>query len=330
MSKPSAIERIKDAALRLVVERGVGGTTIRDLAQMAGVAEGALYRHYATKEDLIRELFRERYAAYARRLELVQAKERGLRAKLRAIVRDTCRLFDDDQVTYRFLLLAQHGSKLAPGLLESLTQRTEGWAAGLRLAAMSLSAHPDPGQFVKELVTEDSALTGYLVDEVIKVQSPEVREVLLSTSILEHFSTDAAVELAGDEQAPPARQQQQVAIAPDVLLRAFRTRWRRGCAQGQQRHGVEAGQPTDGLELALILVVVVRLDLDGEGGRRRCDGYADHGGEGRQRELRPQRREMVLLFGERRRHGAGDGENRSERAAPQAIGIAPAGATIQE
>ena len=66
---------------------------------------------------------------------------------------------------------------------------------------MSLGAHPDPGQFVKELVTEDSALTGYLVDEVIKVQPPEVREVLLSTSILEHFSTDAAVELAGDEQA---------------------------------------------------------------------------------------------------------------------------------
>ena len=99
------------------------------------------------------------------------------------------------------LLLAQHGSKLAPGLLESLTQRTEGWAAGLRLAAMSLGTHPDPVQFVKELVTEDSALTGYLVDEVIKVQPPEVREVLLSTSILEHFSTDAAVELAGDEQA---------------------------------------------------------------------------------------------------------------------------------
>ena len=99
------------------------------------------------------------------------------------------------------LLLAQHGSRLAPGLLESLTERTEGWAAGLRLAAMSLGAHPDPGQFVKELVTEESALTGYLVDEVIKVQPPEVREVLLSTSILEHFSTDAAVELADDEQA---------------------------------------------------------------------------------------------------------------------------------
>jgi LuxR family maltose regulon positive regulatory protein len=99
------------------------------------------------------------------------------------------------------LLLAQHRSTLTADLLESLTRRTEGWAAGLRLAAISLSAHPDPGQFVKELMAEDSTLTGYLLDEVLKVQPPEVREVLLSTSILEHFSAEAAVALAGNEQA---------------------------------------------------------------------------------------------------------------------------------
>jgi LuxR family transcriptional regulator, maltose regulon positive regulatory protein len=99
------------------------------------------------------------------------------------------------------LLLAQHGSTLPADSLESLTQRTEGWAAGLRLAAMSLGAHPDPGQFIKELLTEDSALICYLVDEVLNVQPPEVREVLLSTSILEHVSADGAVELTGDGHA---------------------------------------------------------------------------------------------------------------------------------
>jgi LuxR family transcriptional regulator, maltose regulon positive regulatory protein len=99
------------------------------------------------------------------------------------------------------LLLAQHGSTLPADSLESLTQRTEGWAAGLRLAAMSLGAHPDPGQFIKELLTEDSALICYLVDEVLNVQPPEVREVLLSTSILEHVSADGAVELTGDKHA---------------------------------------------------------------------------------------------------------------------------------
>ena len=98
-------------------------------------------------------------------------------------------------------LLAQHGSTLTADLARSLTQRTEGWAAGLRLAAISLGSHPDPGQFVKELIAEDSALIGYLVEEVLNVQPPEVREVLLSTSILEHLNADAAVELTGDDQA---------------------------------------------------------------------------------------------------------------------------------
>jgi LuxR family transcriptional regulator, maltose regulon positive regulatory protein len=99
------------------------------------------------------------------------------------------------------LLLAQHGCTLTSDLVESLTRRTEGWAAGLRLAAMSLAAHPDPGQFVKELATEDSALTGYLVQEVLAAQPPQVRDVALRTSILEDVSADAAVEVTGDERA---------------------------------------------------------------------------------------------------------------------------------
>jgi LuxR family transcriptional regulator, maltose regulon positive regulatory protein len=98
-------------------------------------------------------------------------------------------------------LLAQHGGRLKADALENLTQRTEGWAAGLRLAAISLSNHPDPGQFVKELLAEDSALIGYLVDEVLDVQPPQVRDILLSTSILEQVNADAAAELTGDERA---------------------------------------------------------------------------------------------------------------------------------
>jgi LuxR family transcriptional regulator, maltose regulon positive regulatory protein len=99
------------------------------------------------------------------------------------------------------LLLAQHGGTVSADSLECLTRRTEGWAAGLRLAAISIDSHPDPDQFVTELITEDSALTGYLVEEVLNAQPPEVREVLLSTSILDQVSAEAASELAGDEQA---------------------------------------------------------------------------------------------------------------------------------
>ena len=99
------------------------------------------------------------------------------------------------------LLMAQHGCALSAESLECLTRRTEGWAAGLRLAAISMDSHPDPDQFVKELITEDSALTGYLVEEVLSTQPPEVRDVLLSTSILEQVSVEAASELTGDERA---------------------------------------------------------------------------------------------------------------------------------
>jgi LuxR family maltose regulon positive regulatory protein len=99
------------------------------------------------------------------------------------------------------LMLAQHGSPLSADSLEYLTQRTEGWAAGIRLAALSLRAHPDPDQFVKELTSEDNALTSYLMEEVLGTQPPEVQEILLSASILDHVSPDCAGELAGDSQA---------------------------------------------------------------------------------------------------------------------------------
>ena len=98
-------------------------------------------------------------------------------------------------------LMAQHDVTLPADSLEGLTRRTEGWAAGLRLAAISMGAHPDPDQFVKELITEDSALTGYLVEEVLSTQPPEVQDLLLSTSILEQVSAEAAGVLTGNEQA---------------------------------------------------------------------------------------------------------------------------------
>jgi LuxR family transcriptional regulator, maltose regulon positive regulatory protein len=98
-------------------------------------------------------------------------------------------------------LLAHHGIALSDAAIEGLTGRTEGWVAGIRLAALSLHGRPDPEQFVKELEAEDSAITGYLVDEVLNAQPHSVRDMLLRTSILECVNVDLASELAGDPQA---------------------------------------------------------------------------------------------------------------------------------
>jgi LuxR family maltose regulon positive regulatory protein len=100
------------------------------------------------------------------------------------------------------LLLAHHDISLSRAAVQRLTQRTEGWAAGLRLAALSLDGHPDPEQFVKELEAEDSAVTSYLVDEVLNAQPAAVRNLLLRTSILDSVSTDLASEFTGDPNAP--------------------------------------------------------------------------------------------------------------------------------
>ena len=96
------------------------------------------------------------------------------------------------------LLLAHHGLSLPTSMLERITGRTEGWAAGMRLAALSLQGRDDPEQFVKELETGDSAITSYLVEEVLNAQPAPVRAMLLRTSVLDSFSADLVCELTDD------------------------------------------------------------------------------------------------------------------------------------
>jgi LuxR family maltose regulon positive regulatory protein len=102
------------------------------------------------------------------------------------------------------VLLVHHGVTLSVPALERITARTEGWAAGMRLAAISLQGRPDPEQFAKELETGDSALTSYLVDEFLNAQVPSVRDMLLRTSILDSVSADLAAELTGDRAGADA------------------------------------------------------------------------------------------------------------------------------
>ena len=81
--------------------------------------------------------------------------------------------------------------------MASLHERTEGWAAGLRLAAISLAAHPDPERFVSEFSGSERTVAGYLLAEVLERQPPEVRDLLLRTSVLERVSGPLADVLTG-------------------------------------------------------------------------------------------------------------------------------------
>lgn len=81
-------------------------------------------------------------------------------------------------------LLAGHDVQLAEDDLGQLVARTEGWAAGLRLAALSLAGHPDPGALVADFAGDDRAVVAFLIEEVLLRQPPSVRELLLRTSVV--------------------------------------------------------------------------------------------------------------------------------------------------
>jgi len=110
-------ERIERAAIRLFVEKGVAETSVRDIARAVEVSEGALYRHFVSKEDLVWDVFERNYVAFAARLDALAHAESTARAQLAAMIRGFCLAHDEDPALFRFLLFVQHGqlSRLAPG-----------------------------------------------------------------------------------------------------------------------------------------------------------------------------------------------------------------------
>ena len=109
--------RIETAATRLFVEKGVAETGVRDIARTVDISEGALYRHFASKEELVWQLFERHYVEFAGRLVTLAMTETTARGKLRAMIRGFCHAHDEDPTLFRFLLFVQHGQlgKLAPG-----------------------------------------------------------------------------------------------------------------------------------------------------------------------------------------------------------------------
>jgi LuxR family maltose regulon positive regulatory protein len=94
-------------------------------------------------------------------------------------------------------LLAAYGLSLRADQVERLVVRTEGWAAGLCLAALSLRSEREPDRFLAEFAGDDHAVADYLGGEVLAVETPAVREFLLRTSVADHLCGGLADALTG-------------------------------------------------------------------------------------------------------------------------------------
>ena len=94
-------------------------------------------------------------------------------------------------------LLGPVADGLSQAEIETLCQRTDGWAAALRLAAISLESIEDPHRFVAEFAADDRAISDYLLNEVLDQQPDELRTFLLQTSLPDRFTAELAADLTG-------------------------------------------------------------------------------------------------------------------------------------
>jgi LuxR family maltose regulon positive regulatory protein len=100
-----------------------------------------------------------------------------------------------ERETHQFLDAS--GIALSEAGVARLHQRAEGWAAGLRLAAMSLASSPDPERFVAEFSGSSRTVAEYLLAEMLERQPPEVQQLLLRTALLDRVNGELADLLTG-------------------------------------------------------------------------------------------------------------------------------------
>jgi LuxR family maltose regulon positive regulatory protein len=98
-------------------------------------------------------------------------------------------------------LIAREGIELSGESIELLVERTEGWPAGLYLAALWLRDLEDPGQGVRAFVGSARQVADYLTDEVLSALAPDARDFLLRTSVLGRLTPELCDAVLGREDS---------------------------------------------------------------------------------------------------------------------------------
>ena len=98
-------------------------------------------------------------------------------------------------------LLDRHGLNPAPADVQALLERTEGWAAGLRLSALAMQRSDDPAAFIQQFATDRTSIADYLLTEVLDAQPEASRDLLLRVSVLPRVTPGLANTLTGRDDA---------------------------------------------------------------------------------------------------------------------------------
>jgi LuxR family maltose regulon positive regulatory protein len=153
-------------------------------------------------------------------LPLARMRARGELAELRA---DDLRFSESEAAQ---LLNGTLGLALPPAAVQALHRRTEGWAAGLYLAGLSLRGCDDPDPVIRGITGDSRQIVDYFAAEVMQDQSTRVRAFLLQTSILDRFSgpmCDAVTQTSGSQTLLEELERSQLFLVPlDTTRRWYR------------------------------------------------------------------------------------------------------------
>jgi LuxR family transcriptional regulator, maltose regulon positive regulatory protein len=114
------------------------------------------------------------------------------------------------------------GLELTEPNIQLLYRRTEGWAAGLYLAALSLVGHPDTATLIKNFAGDNRHIVDYLMAEVLDSQPPPLRSFLLRSSVSERLSgplCDAMLQSTGSASVLETIEQENLFLVPLDLSR---------------------------------------------------------------------------------------------------------------
>lgn len=108
MSKKPTKERINSSALTLFVNKGIKETSIRDIALAVGLTEGAFYRHYKSKDELVINLFLEPYLKLTGEIQQVLVQNDTFAQKIANLIKFLCESIDNEPILFQYLLITQH------------------------------------------------------------------------------------------------------------------------------------------------------------------------------------------------------------------------------
>ena len=144
------------------------------------------------------------------------------------------------------------GVKLTKTDMEALQRRTEGWAAGLQFAALSMQGNPDLQNYVQQFTGSNRYILDYLFEEVFNRQTAAVQEFMMNTSILNQLTAelcDAIVERENSQQVLLELEKGNLFIVPLDLSREW-YRYHR-LFRDLLRHRLQIHEPSQEAELHL-------------------------------------------------------------------------------